>query len=33
MLVFRKIWRALFSYNTRFEVRPFALLSMTYRRL
>ena len=26
MLVFRKIWRALFSLNTRFEIRPFALL-------
>ena len=24
--VFRKIWRALFSWNTRFEVRPFSLL-------
>ena len=22
---FRKIWRALFSRNTRFEIRPFAL--------
>ena len=27
MFVFRKIWRALFSSNTRFEIRPFALLS------
>ena len=26
MFVFRKIWRALFSCNTRFEIRPFALL-------
>ena len=26
MFVFRKIWRALFSWNTRFEVRLFALL-------
>ena len=26
MLVFRKIWRALFSSNTHFEIRPFALL-------
>ena len=26
MFVFRKIWRALFSSNTRFEIRPFALL-------
>ena len=24
---FRKIWRAFFSCNTRFEIRPFALLS------
>ena len=29
MLVFRKIWRALFSWNTRFEIRPFALLLTT----
>ena len=26
MFIFRKIWRALFSCNTRFEIRPFALL-------
>ena len=26
MFVFRKIWRALFSFNTRFQIRPFALL-------
>ena len=26
MLVIRKIWRPLFSSNTRFEIRPFALL-------
>ena len=26
MFVFRKIWRALFSWNTRFDIRPFALL-------
>ena len=26
MFVFRKIWRALFSWNTDFEIRPFALL-------
>ena len=26
MFVFRKIWPALFSQNTRFEIRPFALL-------
>ena len=28
MFVFREIWRALFSCNTRFEIRPFALLPM-----
>ena len=27
MFVFWEIWRALFSWNTRFEIRPFALLS------
>ena len=26
MFVFQKIWRALFSWNTRFEIRPSALL-------
>ena len=26
MFVFRKFWRALLSSNTRFEIRPFALL-------
>ena len=26
MFVFQEIWRALFSWNTRFEIRPFALL-------
>ena len=26
MFVFLKIWRALFAWNTRFEIRPFALL-------
>ena len=26
MFVFRKIWRALFFRNTRFEIRPFDLL-------
>ena len=26
MFVFRKIWRALFSWNTRFENRPFTIL-------
>ena len=30
MFVFRKIWRALFSCNTRFEIRPFALLPTNY---
>ena len=25
MFVFRNIWHALFSCNTRFEIRPFAL--------
>ena len=30
MFVFRKIWRALFSWNTGFEIHPFALLSMYY---
>ena len=27
ILIFRKIWRALFSYNTRFEIHLFVLLS------
>ena len=31
--VFRKIWRALFSWNTRFEIRPFALLPANFRFL
>ena len=31
MFVFRKIWRALFSRNTRFEIRPFALLSTIWK--
>ena len=26
MFIFRKIWRALFSCNTCFEIRPFALV-------
>ena len=26
MFAVRKLWRALFSCNTRFEIRPFALL-------
>ena len=26
MIVFRKIWRALFFWNTRFDIHPFALL-------
>ena len=30
MFVFRKIWRAWFSSNTRFEIRPFALLPTKY---
>ena len=30
MFVFRKIWRALFSWNTRSEIRPFALLPTIY---
>ena len=30
MFVFRKIWHALFSLNTRFEIRPFALLPSNY---
>ena len=29
MFVFRKTWRALFSINTCFNIRPFALLSTT----
>ena len=34
MFVFRKIWRALFSRNTRYEIRTFALLptNTTYIR-
>ena len=30
MFVFRKIWRALFPWNTHFEIRPFALLLTIY---
>ena len=30
MFVFRKIWRAMFSCNTRFEICPFALLRQYY---
>ena len=30
MFFFRKIWRALFSWNTRFEIRPFTLLPTKY---
>ena len=30
MFVFRKTWRALFSWSTRFEICPFALLPMSY---
>ena len=29
-IVFRKIWRALFSCNACFEIRPFALLQTNY---
>ena len=29
MFVFWKIWRPLFSWNTRFEIHPFALLPTT----
>ena len=32
-LVFWIIWRALFSYKTRFEIRPFALLPTKYELL
>ena len=31
MFVFRKIWRALFFSNTRFEIHAFALLLMILR--
>ena len=30
--VFRKIWRAMFSGNTRFEIRPIALLPTTLNK-
>ena len=30
MFVFRKIWRALYSCNTRFEILPFPLLPTTH---
>ena len=30
LFLFRKIWRALFSWNNRFEIRPFALLPAIY---
>ena len=33
MFVFRKIWRALFSTNVCFEIRPFALLSTKYKQI
>ena len=33
MFVFREIWRALFSYNTRFEIRPLTLLPTNLRPL
>ena len=32
MFVFRKIWRALFSWNVRFEIRPFALLPTNHQK-
>ena len=32
MFVFRKIWRALFPCNTRFEIHPLALLPMKYQK-
>ena len=31
MLLFRKIWRALISCNTRFEIRPLALSEKIYK--
>ena len=31
MFLFQKIWRALFSWNNRFEICPFALLLTFYR--
>ena len=33
MFIFRKIWRTLFSCNTRFEIRPFALLPANYQHI
>ena len=33
MCVFRKFWRALFSWNTRFEIPPFALLRTKYQTI
>ena len=30
MFVFRKLWRAFFSWNTRFEIRTFTLLPTNY---
>ena len=32
IFVFRKIWRALFACNRRFETRPFALFPTTTRK-
>ena len=32
MFVFREIWRALFSWNTSFEIRPFALLPTNFAK-
>ena len=31
--VFRKTWRALFSWNTRFRIRPFAILPTNFKTL
>ena len=33
MFIFWKIWRALFSCNTHFEIRPFALLPTILRKI
>ena len=33
MFVIREIWRALFPWNTRFEIRTFALLPTIYQKL
>ena len=31
--VFQKTWRALFSWNTRFKIRPFAILPTNFKPL